>query len=117
MSKVVFTVVVLIFLISTGLQAQESTTQDSTTQNVISLDSISRDSTAQATISDDSLAVIGEEDTLTGPGIQQDDSAQKTEKIKVVRRNLKYRDQIGTALGMMAFIAIILTTVQNWNPD
>ena len=44
-------------------------------------------------------------------------ATKKIEKIKVVRRKFKYREQIGVALGMMAFIAIILTTVQSWNPE
>ena len=45
------------------------------------------------------------------------DTTTQIEKIKVVRRRFKYREQVGTALGMMAFIAIILTTVQTWNPE
>jgi hypothetical protein len=44
-------------------------------------------------------------------------SPKKIEKIKVVRRKFKYREQVGVALGMMAFIALILTTVQSWNPE
>ena len=42
---------------------------------------------------------------------------KKIEKIKVVRRKFNYREQVGVALGMMAFIAIILSSVQSWNPE
>ncbi len=45
------------------------------------------------------------------------DTTRQIEKIKVVRRRFRYREQVGTALGMMVFIAIILTTVQSWNPE
>ncbi len=41
----------------------------------------------------------------------------KIEKIKVVRRKFRYGEQVGAALGMMAFLAIIFTTAQQWNPD
>ena len=74
--------------------------------------------TVSKTVSKDSLAVIEMPDTLsTTPDSFEADSTKKIEKIEVVRRKFKYREQVGTALGMMAFIAIILTTVQSWNPD
>ncbi|MBD3317641.1 MAG: hypothetical protein GF344_17770 [Chitinivibrionales bacterium] len=38
-------------------------------------------------------------------------------KLKVVERNFSYRRQVGMALGMMAFLALIFTTTQGWNPD
>jgi hypothetical protein len=38
------------------------------------------------------------------------------QKLTVVRHNFKYREQIGLALGMMAFIALIMTSTQSWNP-
>jgi hypothetical protein len=41
----------------------------------------------------------------------------RTKKIQLVRRNFNYRYQVRAAMGMMIFITIILTTVQNWNPD
>ena len=69
-------------------------------------------------VSKDSLPVVELPDSLiTAPDSFEADSTKKIEKIGVVRRKFKYREQVGTALGMMAFIAIILTTVQSWNPD
>ena len=56
-------------------------------------------------------------DTLVHPDPSNADSTGGIRKIPVVRHRFKYREQVGTALGMMAFIAIILTTVQSWNPD
>jgi len=44
-------------------------------------------------------------------------SARGPKKPKIIRRNYNYREQLGLALGMMAFVAVIFTTVQNWNPD
>jgi hypothetical protein len=38
-------------------------------------------------------------------------------KLKLVQRGYSYRQQIGLAVGMMAFVAVIFTTSQNWNPD
>lgn len=43
-------------------------------------------------------------------------SAPALSKIDVVRRDFTYRRQVGMALGMMAFLALIFTTTQNWNP-
>lgn len=42
---------------------------------------------------------------------------KNNEKIKIIRRDFKYRDQVGAALGTMVFITIILTTIQAWNPN
>lgn len=74
--------------------------------------------TVSQTVNKDSLAVVETPDTLSStPDSFEADSTKKIEKIEVVRRKFKYREQVGTALGMMAFIALILTTVQSWNPD
>ena len=63
------------------------------------------------------LTITERADTLFKTDTLATDTTQQIEKIKVVRRRFKYREQVGTALGMMAFIAIILTTVQSWNPE
>ncbi len=44
-------------------------------------------------------------------------SEPKVEKLKIVRRKYKYKNQVRAALGMMAFFVIVLTTTQSWNPD
>jgi len=62
-------------------------------------------------------AITESPETLLKPDSTAIDTTTQIEKIKVVRRRFKYRAQVGTALGMMAFIAIILTTVQSWNPE
>lgn len=38
-------------------------------------------------------------------------------KLKIVKRHFKYKEQIGLAVGMMAFILVVMTTAQAWNPD
>jgi hypothetical protein len=53
-------------------------------------------------------------DSLLGTS---DSTAQDaTKRIQVVRRQFKYREQVGYALAMMLFIAIIMTSSQSWNP-
>jgi hypothetical protein len=37
-------------------------------------------------------------------------------KIKIVKRDINPRKYILLAVGMMVFLALILTTVQTWNP-
>jgi hypothetical protein len=44
-------------------------------------------------------------------------SKKGTQKLKLVRRGYNYREQLGLAMGMMAFVAVIILTSQNWNPD
>lgn len=41
----------------------------------------------------------------------------RPEQIKVVKRTFKYKRQIGLALGMMAFVALMMTSAQTWNPE
>ncbi|MBN1307405.1 MAG: hypothetical protein JXA18_05775 [Chitinispirillaceae bacterium] len=37
-------------------------------------------------------------------------------KISLIKRQYNYRQQIILAIGMMAFVAIIMTSAQSWNP-
>ena len=37
--------------------------------------------------------------------------------LKIVKRSINYDEQITLAVGMLAFVAIILTTTQAWNPN
>jgi len=43
----------------------------------------------------------------------------KTEKpsIKLAKKRYNHKEQVIFAAGMMAFLAIVLSTVQMWNPD
>ena len=96
MPKKVYIVLVSLFLFCGILGAQEDSTQIDKKEP---------------------LTVIERPDTLFKADTLVTDTTKQIEKIKVVRRRFKYREQVGTALGMMAFIAIILTTVQSWNPE
>jgi hypothetical protein len=72
--------------------------------------------TAVAGYPADSAIVNKSRDTTASlQGVSPDTTSNR--KIELVRRNFNYRYQIGAALGMMLFIALIFTTVQNWNPD
>lgn len=66
---------------------------------------------------DDSVYTAEKSDTLATITMPPKPSEEKVEKIHRVRRDFNYRQQVSTALAMMGFIAIILTTVQSWNPD
>ena len=37
--------------------------------------------------------------------------------LKIIKRSINYDEQIALAVGMLAFVAIILTTTQAWNPN
>ena len=47
------------------------------------------------------------------------ENAKKKEvpKVTIVKRNFSYREELGVALGMMAFIALLMTANQSLNPD
>ena len=38
-------------------------------------------------------------------------------KMKLIKRTFDHKRQVYLAAGMMAFIAIIMTTAQSWNPE
>jgi len=38
------------------------------------------------------------------------------QKIKIVKRHIDAKEYVGLAVGMMVFIAVILTSIQAWNP-
>jgi hypothetical protein len=65
----------------------------------------------------DSLYMSTHEDSLRAAqaqgGIQPQ---QKAPAIKLVKREFKYREQIFLALGMMAFVLVIMTLTENLNP-
>ena len=72
----------------------------------------------------DTLNIISKKDTAFEDSnslyqnVSPDDADTKRgKKIEVVRRNFSYRTQIGTALFMMGLVVIILTSVDNLNPN
>jgi hypothetical protein len=92
------------------------------------------DSLVEQTDSMDTTATVSESDSLLpaaagvgGGGTTDEKRTQVPEikdiaatpvvrKIKLRKREYNYRQQIGLALGMMAFIAIMMTTAQTLNP-
>ena len=47
---------------------------------------------------------------------QSPQGAQQPKKIKIIKKDINYSSFIKLAIGMMGFIALILTTTQNYNP-
>lgn len=92
-------------------QSQDTTLVDSTADSTM-LVTAQKDSIEKDIITDTTGS-----DSLALPQLPAESDIKKTEKINIVRRNFKYRYQVRTALGMMAFITFILTTAQSWNPD
>lgn len=57
-------------------------------------------------------------DTSSAPqAIVSGDSAKVKPEMKLNKKRYNHREQVVFAAGMMAFVAVILATVQNWNPD
>lgn len=44
-------------------------------------------------------------------------SESGSKKIKVVRRNFKYGNQVKFAIAMMGFVALLFISTQSWNPN
>jgi len=72
----------------------------------------------------DSLGVLSagdttskESDSLSLTVLPKEMDTKRRDKIKIVRRNFSYRTQIGAALFMMGLVVLILTSVDNWNPN
>jgi hypothetical protein len=75
-------------------------------------------------IKPDTLNVIPAKDTVSEGSdslplnvLREEVDIKRSQKIKIVRRNFSYRTQIGTALFMMGLVLIILTSVDNFNPN
>jgi hypothetical protein len=64
----------------------------------------------------DSLYIPTHEDSLRAGQVQGAQPQEKAPKIKLVKREFKYREQIFLALGMMAFVMVIMTLTENLNP-
>lgn len=56
--------------------------------------------------------------TQSGGGLTQPQAFPRasTRKIPLIKRQFNYKQQVILALGMMAFVAIFMTTSQTWNP-
>lgn len=66
----------------------------------------------------DTLAVAGEPHHTAG-GVHDGHRKHTDERVtglKPVRRDFNYRRQVGLALFMMGFAALMITTAQSWNP-
>jgi hypothetical protein len=74
------------------------------------------DTSARVEIADTS-AGLTVTDTLPDPDRVSIDSVdQKKEKTKLIKRTFDSRQQVSLGIGMMIFIAVIMTTAQSWNP-
>ena len=102
---------ILLLTMSTTAQDQDTALVDSTADSTI-LVTEQKDSVENVIVTDTTAR-----DSLALSQLPAKPEEKKIEKIKIVRRDFKYRYQVRTALGMMAFIAIVLTTAQSWNPD
>lgn len=54
-------------------------------------------------------------DTLPHPH-QAAETVDKKEKMNLVKRTFDSKQQVFLGVGMMVFIALIMTTAQSWNP-
>jgi hypothetical protein len=129
---------ILITLCLTVSLFSAETVSDSLSSDTITVsterDSMVPDSLVEQTDSMDTTAAVSEPDSLLPAAAGGEDSGTTDEKqtqvpeikdiaatpvvrkIKLRKREYNYRQQIGLAVGMMAFIAIMMTTAQTLNP-
>ena len=69
-------------------------------------------SNAQSPVADDPPPYADPPDTVQVDTV----TSPPSDSLSVIKRSYDFRSQIGLALGMMAFIAIVLTSVQTLNP-
>ncbi len=62
----------------------------------------------------DSVALETFSDTSAAPDSVRE---AKRDKLKVVKRDYNYREQITLSLFMMGLVAVMMSTAQAWNPD
>lgn len=67
-----------------------------------------------STITLDTLDHIHAEDSLPAPDIIH--KVEENDKTKLIKRTFNHKQQIFLGIGMMVFIALIMTTAQSWNP-
>jgi len=97
-------------------------------------DSLRTDASAAAWVTDTSVSVaitdtsditektdvssrMAVTDTLPDPHqVATDAAEQKKKKSKLIKRTFDSRQQVSLGIGMMIFIALIMTTAQSWNP-
>ncbi len=73
------------------------------------------DSLPVATVVPDSSVAV-EPDSLAGARKEIKKEMEHT-GMKLTKRNFDHKRQVFLAAGMMAFVAIIMTTAQSWNPE
>ncbi|NLG19381.1 MAG: hypothetical protein GX556_18830 [Fibrobacter sp.] len=86
-----------------------------TSAGSIETDSTIIDSLPVATVVPDSSAAV-EPDSLAGAR-KEIKKKMKHTGMKLTKRNFDHKQQVFLAAGMMAFVAIIMTTAQTWNPE
>ncbi|HEX3020643.1 MAG TPA: hypothetical protein VHP36_10095 [Chitinispirillaceae bacterium] len=88
---------------------------DTLKSTVPAVDSITADTLPKPQQTVDTLSNTAVTDTFPQPQ-QVAKPTEKKEKTKLVKRNFNSRQQVGLGIGMMIFIAVIMTTAQSWNP-
>ena len=100
--KVIYTVIIIISLQIYGFPQE---------QNSATVDSISKSKTDSSVVNKSFGSDVKEE-------LLKDSSNNvKSPSVKLNKKYYNHKNQVIFATGMMAFIAIILASVQNWNPD
>lgn len=117
--KLVF-YVVLLLQVSTFAQNQSSLQNDSAVMRSKS-DSVLVNKTTDSSMVSKLTDSVEKEEVIdsnsTPNAIVSGDSAKTKPEMKLSKKKYNHREQVIFASGMMAFIAVILATVQNWNPD
>ncbi|HLV30728.1 MAG TPA: hypothetical protein VKY57_04065 [Chitinispirillaceae bacterium] len=58
-----------------------------------------------------------EEDSLQAVDDENNEKLRAANRLKLTKHSYGKRNRIALAAGMMAFLAIVMTTAQQWNPD
>jgi len=58
-----------------------------------------------------------EEDSLQAANDENNEKLQAANRLKLTKHSYEKRNKIALAAGMMVFLAIVMTTAQQWNPD
>ncbi len=104
---------------SSAVSKQHEKTDSST----IKPSTVSNEQFSTDTVSDSISEKNADLDTVgrSFPVEKESVTAQSSRKatpssVPLIKRSFNYKQQVILALGMMAFVAIIMTTSQNWNP-
>ena len=97
--------------------SQEDSVQGAVDSGTTAITVDSSDSLPAATTAPDTLdrSVLVQKNA-PAPQPPQAPPRASTRKIRLTKRHFNYKQQVILAVGMMAFIALMMTTAQSWNP-